>query len=54
MAEYLKILYHAWCKDHPVSTRSTQLNDFVKYASSALYRTEDEIKNFCIKYEWFK
>lgn len=54
MSEYLKIMYQAWCRNPAPNRQSTDLESFVKYASKALGRTEEEIRNFCDKQGWFK
>lgn len=54
MSEYLKIMYQAWCNRTASNRLPTDIESFIKYASNALGRTEEEVRNFCIKQGWLK
>jgi len=53
MYEYIKIMYSDWISSHQNNLPSS-LDEFCKAVSVLLARTEDEIREHCIKQGWFK
>ena len=54
MCEYIKIMYSDWIKRYQGDNLEASLDEFCSQVSILLFRTEAEIREFCVKQGWFK